>query len=174
MPQRLSVPKIKARMNALNLNASLLVTKSQLSESTIDRILHDRANNYSDFTVQRLAYALECSPFDLFDDNAIAVTVARAVEGVVAEAVAEAVTVVMDETAPDVSAQHVAESVPNIPVQLPGALDVPSYFSYIQDQHKAEIAAFEKLTSDLTGERNAWRLLSLLLIVVCVALAFLR
>lgn len=174
MPQRLSVPKIKARMNVLGLSASRLGQKSQLSDSTIDRILHGRANNYSDFTVQRLSAALECSAFDLFDDDALATTVAHAIEDVVAEAVAEAVTVVMDETAPDVSAQSVAEAVPNIPVQLPGALDVPAYFSYIQDQHKAELAAYEQLKADMVRERNAWRVLSFVLIAVCVALAFLR
>lgn len=178
MPQRLSVPKIKARMSALGLNASRLQEKSQLSESTIDRILHGRATNYSNFTVTCLANALECPALDLFDDDAaadaIAASVSRVVESVVAEAVAEAVTVVVEETAPDVPSQSVAEAVPNIPVQLPGALDIPVYISHIKDQHAAEIAAYTSCIEELRRERNVWRTLSLLMIAACVVLAFLR
>ena len=178
MPQRLSVPKIKDRMSALGLNASRLQEKSQLSESTIDRILHGRATNYSNFTVTCLANALECPALDLFDDDAaadaIAASVSRVVESVVAEAVAEAVTVVVEETAPDVPSQSVAEAVPNIPVQLPDALDIPVYISHIKDQHAAEIAAYTSCIEELRRERNVWRVLSLLMIAACVVLAFLR
>ena len=112
MPQRLSVPKIKERMQVLGLNTAKLVVKSQLSESTVDRILHGRANNYSDFTVQRLALALECPVLELLDDEstsaALTAFTARTVEGVVAESVAENVTVVVENVAPDVPPEVVA------------------------------------------------------------------
>lgn len=173
MPQRLSVPKIKSKMQSLGLSASRLVVKSQLSESTIDRILHGRATNYSDFTVQRLASALECPVLELFDDEstsaALSASVARAVEEVVVEAVAEAVTVVVEDVAPEAAPQAVAAAVPNVPLSVPSALDVSAYFAYIQEQHKAEVdglhAVHARHLSDLRAERNALRIVCSLLAV---------
>lgn len=174
MPQRLSVPKIKERMQVLCLNTSKLVVKSQLSESTVDRILHGRANNYSDFTVQRLAHALECPVLELLDDEstsaALTAFTTHTVEGIVAESIAENVTVVVENVAPDVPPEVVAESVPNTPVSFPSAGDVSAYFSYIQERHKAEIAsmvaAHDQHVSDLRAERRALR-------IVCATLFFL-
>lgn len=174
MPQRLSVPKIKERMQLLGLNTAKLVVKSQLSESTVDRILHGRANNYSDFTVQRLALALECPVLELLDDEstsaALTAFTARTVEGVVAESIAENVTVVVENVAPDVSPEAVAKSVPNTPVSVPSAMDVSAYFSYIQERHKAElasmVAAHDQHVSDLRAERRSLR-------IACTMLSFL-
>lgn len=177
MPQRLSVPKIKSRMQSLGLSASRLQGKSQLSESTIDRILHGRANNYSDFTVQRLADALECPALELYDDEstsaALTAFTTHAVEGVVVESIAENVTAVMETVAPDVPAEVVAESVPNTPVSIPSALDVSEYFKYIQEQHKAEkeamTAAYEKHMADLRRDRATWICIAIGALIVSLA-----
>ena len=185
MPQRLSVPKIKTRMQVLGLSSSRLAVKSQLSESTIDRILHGRANNYSDFTVQRLAAALECPVLELYDDQATTAALtaftARAVEDVVVESVTAAVNVVVEDVAPNVTPQTVAETVPNIPVTVPSALDVSSYFEYIQKQHQQEMAAmtaaYEKHMADLRHGRTAWICVSIgslvaALLVCCMCIIF--
>ena len=164
MPKRLSIPKVKSKMQSLGLNTAKLVVKSQLSESTIDRILHGRATNYSDFTLQRLAGALECPILELLDDEstsaALTAFTVHSGEGVVEEAIAENVTAVVENVAPDASPEKVAESVPNTPVSIPSAMDVSNYFDYIQRQHKSEIdgmaAAYEKHMSDLRRDRATW------------------
>lgn len=78
----------------------------------------------------------------------------------VEEAIVENVTVVVENVAPDVPPEVVAENVPNTPVSVPSALDVSNYFAYIEKQHKAEIdgmtAAYEKHMSDLRRDRATW------------------
>ena len=178
MPARLSSVKIYRLMEILGLNTAKLISRSTLSESTINRILKGKATNHNNYTVSCICKALNCTLADIAEDDvieaAINASVAHAVENVVADAIAEAVTVVMEETAPDVPSQSVAEAVPNIPVQPPDALDVPSYFNHIKDQHAAEIAAYTSCIEELRRERNVWRTLSLLMIAACVVLAFLR
>lgn len=176
MPQRLSVPKVKAKMQSLGLNTAKLVAKSQLSDSTIDRILHGRANNYSDFTVSRLALALECPVLELLDDEstsaALSAFTLHSVEGVVEEAIAENVTAVIENVAPNVPPEVLAENVPNTPVTVPSAMDVANYFDYIQKQHKAEIdgmtAAYEKHMADLRRDRFTWICIGIGALVVSV------
>lgn len=169
MPQRLSVPKVKARMQHLGLNAVRLVARSELSESTIDRILHGRATNYSDFTIHRLASALECTVLELLDDEAVSASLtaftARAVEDVVVESVVENVTAVVESIAPDAPAEIVAESVPNTPVTVPSAMDVASYIDSIRASHTQHLA-------DLRAERNALRIACAVL-SVCLFLSLL-
>ena len=174
MPKRLSADKIKARMTALGIGRVQLIDRTGLSESTVDRALHNRATNYSDFTVNRFAIALECPVLELLDDESTSAALteftARTVEGVVAESVAENVTVVVENVAPDVPPEVVAESVPNTPVSVPSAMDVSAYFSYIQERHKSEIAsmvaAHDQHVSDLRAERRSLR-------IACAMLSFL-
>lgn len=167
MPQRLSVPKVKSRMQLLGLNAVRLVAKSELSESTIDRILHGRATNYSDFTLNRLATALECTVLELLDDESTAAALtaftARAVEDVVVESITENVTAVVESVAPDASPEAVAKSVPNTPVTVPSALDVANYIESIRTSHAQHVA-------DLRAERNALRITCAIL-AVCLLLS---
>ena len=177
MPSRLSGKKVQARMLVKNITPSQLSLRSTLSPSTIDRIIHDRATNYNNFTVQRIADALECSPFELFDEEAVGAAisdaVSHAVENVVVEAVAEAVTVVVEEVAPQTSEQTIAETVPNISTSVPPVLDVPAYFGYIQEEHKREIEELkqehESHLSDIRKEAAAWRKTATILMGIIVA-----
>lgn len=180
MPARLSGTKVRTIMTSINITPSILSDRSGLSLSTIDRIINDRASNYSDFTVQKLSAALGCSPFDLFSEQAINSTITEtavtAVAEVVAEAVSSAVTVVVDEVAPHVSPEVVAESIPNMSVCAPPALDISAYFAYIQQSHKDEIEGmkeeYRSHIKDLASERNAWRTTALTLgaFIVCLAI----
>ena len=164
MPKRLSADKIKARMTALGIGRVQLIDRTGLSESTVDRALHNRATNYSDFTVNRFAIALECPVLELYDDEstsaALTAFTVHSVEGVVEKAIVENVTAVVENVAPDVPPEAVAESVPNTPVSIPSEMDVANYFDYIQRQHKSEIdgmtAAYEKHMSDLRRDCATW------------------
>lgn len=178
MPQRLNISKVKSKMNELGLTTSKLVARSQLSESTVDRILHGRANNYSDFTLNRLASALNCPVLELLDDESTAAALTaftvKTVESVIEEAIVENVTAVVGTLAPDTPPEVVAENVPNTPVAVPSAMDVSSYFQYIQDQHKQELSdlkqSFQDRTADIRRERDVWRAVSLgLIAIICVA-----
>ena len=177
MPQRLSIPKVRSKMQSLGLNTAKLVERSQLSDSTIDRVLHGRANHYSDFTISRLAIALECPVLELLDDEstsaALTAFTAQTIENVVEEAVAKNVTVVIDNVAPDTPAQVVAESVPNTPAYIPSAQDVSDYFQYIQQQHTAAVSGMQSHLDDLRSECNLWRgiciVLGALLLIVSLA-----
>ncbi len=178
MPQRLNISKVKSKMNELGLTTSKLVARSQLSESTVDRILHGRANNYSDFTLNRLASALNCPVLELLDDESTAAALTafttKTIESVVEEAIVENVTAVVGTLAPDTPPEVVAENVPNTPVAVPSAMDVSSYFQYIQDQHKQELAdlkqSFQDRTADIRRERDVWRAVSIgLIAIICVA-----
>ena len=176
MPTRISGQKVRSIMLSNNVTPSQLASTSELSPSTIDRILNDRASNYSNYTVQRLATALHCSPFDLFTEQAINTTLAdsaaTAVAEVVAEAVTEAVSVVVDEVAPHVSPEQVAEAVPNMSVNAPPVLDISSYFAYIQQSHRDELESLAKARdnhlADLRRERDVWRTAAIVFAVVLV------
>ena len=173
MPQRLSIPKVKSKMQSLGLNTAKLVVKSQLSESTIDRILHGRATNYSEFTLQRLASALECSVLELLDDESTSAALTafstHSVENVVAVAAAENVTAVVEAVAPDVPAEVVAESMPTTPVAIPSALDVAAYFEQIKEQRASEVAGLQDHIQELRTERDIWRWLCLILGMLLMA-----
>ena len=177
MPSRLSGKKVQARMLIKDITPSQLATMSTLSPSTIDRIIHDRATNYNNYTVQRVADALECSPFELFDEEAVGAAisdaVSHAVENVVVEAVAEAVTVVVEEVSPQTSEQTIAETIPNISTSAPPVLDVPAYFGYIQEEHKRELEELrqehESHLSDIRKEAAAWRKTATILMGIIVA-----
>ena len=176
MPQRLSIPKLKAKMQSLDLNASRLAQKAQLSDSTIDRILHNRADHYSDYTLGRLAAACECPVLELLDDEstnaALSAFTARTVEDVVEEAVAKNVTVVVDAVAPETPAQVVAESMPTTPTYIPSAQDVSDYFAYIQQQHTASVSGMQSHLDDLRAECNVWRGICIVLGVLLFGVAF--
>ena len=178
MPLRLDGSKVRAYMDAAGLTPTTLAEISKISPSTIDRVLHNRAKHYSDFTVHSIARAVKCQPVDLYTDealdNAITSAAAVAVEAVVAESVAEAVTVVADAIAPDTPAQAVAQAVPQMTVPMPAPLDLPAYFAYMQDQHRQ---AMEQLTASHTDalkaarkELSAWRTVALCLLAALSAL----
>ena len=144
-------------MNDRNIHSlASLSCKSGVSQATIDRIMHHRSGNCNSQTVQLLADALKCSPFDLYTAEALtegtamatAVAVADAVDtlddGVgavdaVAEAVNEAVNAVVSEVAPDAPPQEVASAIPAIEVTPPPALDLAEYFDYLKSVHTREL-----------------------------------
>lgn len=165
MPARCSAEKVRHQMARIGLTTPKLIAKSRLSESTIRRILSEKEYTTSDYTLQQLADALQCSPYDLLRDNAIdemtRVETEYAVGSVVADAVAEAVTVVTDSIAPEVSPEKVADAVPVIPVSPPPILDVPSYVEYIRESTSAQIAYLQKA-------RNAWRNASIVLFILLI------
>lgn len=181
MPSRLSGKKVQERMLIKNITPSQLSLRSTLSPSTIDRIIHDRATNYNNYTVQRIADALECNPFELFDEEAvgeaISNAVSHAVENVVVEAVAEAVTVVVEEVSPQTTEQKIAETVPNFSASVPPILDVQAYFAYMQEEHKHAIDEikheFAEHMTDMRKEASAWRITAILLMLVIMCMFFL-
>ena len=107
MPSRLNPDAIRSRMMDLGIRSlSSLSIKSGVSPATIDRIMHHRSGNCNSQTVQMIADALKCSPFDLYTEEALtegtALAAASAVADAVAEAVNEAVNAVVSEVAPDI------------------------------------------------------------------------
>lgn len=169
MPARCSAEKVRHQMARIGLTTPKLIAKSHLSESTIRRILADKEYSTSDYSLQQLSEALQCSPYDLLRDSAIDQMTRKeteyAVEGVVAEAVMEAVTVVTESVAPETSPKKVAESVPVIPVATPPTLDIPSYVEYIKESTSAHI-------NSLKQSRNAWRNTSVILFVLLLLAIF--
>lgn len=144
MPSRLDPDAIRARMNDLNIHSlASLSCKSGVSQATIDRIMHHRSGNCNSQTVQLLADALKCSPFDLYTAEALtegtAMATAVAVADAVAEAVNEAVNAVVSEVAPDAPPQEVASAIPAIEVTPPPALDLAEYFDYLKSVHTREL-----------------------------------
>lgn len=144
MPSRLDPDAIRARMNDLNIHSlASLSCKSGVSQATIDRIMHHRSGNCNSQTVQLLADALKCSPFDLYTEEALAegtaMATAVAVADAVAEAVNEAVNAVVSEVAPDAPPQEVASAIPAIEVPPPPALDLAAYFEYLKSVHAREL-----------------------------------
>lgn len=183
MALRISSTKVKSRMVEAGINSTHLAQKSSLSPSTIDRILNNRASNYSEYTVQRIANVLGCSVYDLYTDDAIATGIAdsaaNAVANVVVEAVADAISVVADDVAPEATPEEIAEAMPKINVTQPPAFDISAYFTYMQDTHKAEIEMLEKVHAaenaerdkhleDVRRDKNVWRCVALILgAVIC-------
>lgn len=169
MPSRLSGKKVRAKMLALNITPAQLGYKSSLSPSTIDRIIHERADSYNDYTVQRIADALGCSALELYAEEIVEAAIADAstqmVEDVVVKAVAEAVAVVVEEVSPETTLEGVAKTIPEISAPVPPALDVSRYFSYIQEEHRREVEELKELhkehLNDVRREKNAWRICAL-------------
>ena len=144
MPSRLNPDAIRSRMMDLGIRSlSSLSTKSGVSPATIDRIMHHRSGNCNSQTVQMIADALKCSPFDLYTEEALtegtALAAASAVADAVAEAVNEAVNAVVSEVAPDAPPQEVASAIPAIEVPPPPALDLAAYFEYLKSVHAREL-----------------------------------
>ena len=169
MPARCSAAKVRAKMVEAGITAGKLSALTTLSPSTINRVLNDKAYHSNDYTLQRLADVLHCSPYDLLRDEIVEEAVreeaANAVAEVVAEAVMEAVTVVTDEVAPDVDPERVAESVPPLPISTPHVLDVTTYLGYIKESNASRIA-------ELQQSRNTWRtvaIVALLALLLSVA-----
>lgn len=170
----ISGAKVRALMLVADINSTQLAQRSTLSPSTIDRVLNNRAVNYSEFTLQRLANALGCSVYDLYSDETLAAAVAdsaaSAMTSMVVGAVADAVSVVADDVAPHATPEELARAIPDIAVPTPPALDVAAYFAYIQETHRADLenlqASYDARLSDLTREKRVWCCVSLFLIAV--------
>lgn len=143
MPSRLNPDAIRSRMKEVGIpSLASLSNKSGLSQATIDRIMHRRCGNCNSQTVQMLADALKCSPFDLYTEEALtegtALAEAVAVADAVAEAVNEAVNAVVSEVAPNADPQEVAKAIPDISVAP--VVDLNAYFEHIKDVHRQELA----------------------------------
>lgn len=167
MPARCSGEKLRQQMAAAKMTTTKLIQQSGVSESTIRRILANAEYKTNDSTLQLLAEALQCSPFDLLRDEAITdvvkVEANLAVSEVVAEAVMDAVTVVTDSIAPDASQETIANAVPEMQVTPPPALDIPSYIKYIEASTSAHVEA-------LRESRDTWRRTSVILFVLILAM----
>lgn len=174
MPSRLSATKIRAKMKAQNISPTAMARLTSLSPSTVDRVINGRATGYNDHTAERFANALGCTVFEILDDEyvapAITTTIASSFETGIVGAVTEAVTVVVDDVAPKTPSGNVAETIPDMTVHLPQALDVAAYFTTIQEDHKSEIErikeAHKEHLNDIRKEKNAWRMVALVSIAV--------
>ena len=167
MPARCSGAKVRAKMAKAGMTAGKLVALTTLSESTINRILNDKTVYTSDYSLQRIADVLQCSPYDLLRDEVVEEAIKEAstlaVKEVVAEAVMEAVTAVTDEVAPDVEPDRVAEAVPPLPISPPPVLDVSTYLEYIKETTEARIA-------ELNRSRNTWRAIAIAAVIAFLLL----
>lgn len=179
MPARCDAMKIRARMNEHLMTAAQLADAAGLSASTMNRILNEKDYRTSDATLNMLAKALDCSPFDLLREEAIGAMIQQeteqAVTGVVAEAVAEALTVVVDEMAPSddsPSPQEIAQAVPPMEVKTPPVLDVAAYIDHIKAACEKEVRAVLDRLEDMRKNRNFWRLFCVLLLVAIVGLVW--
>lgn len=183
MPARLSATKIRAKMQTKNISPSVLTQRSTLSESTVGRIINGHATSCSDHTAACIANALDCTIMEILDDEyiapVIANTVATSVETALVEAVAGAVSVIVDDVAPKTPAASVADTMPDMRVHLPPALDVAAYFTYIQNEHNREMEELRELhrehMNDIRIEKNVWRSIALsaiAIIVVCTIVLF--
>lgn len=176
MPSRCSPVKLRALMNEALMTTGQLADASTVSTTTINRILNDTAYRTSDTTVNLLAKALGCSPFDILHEDAVDAMVRteaeHAVSGVVAEAVAEAITVVVDELAPEDTPQQVADAVPPIQASVPPVLDVASYIQYIKDSCEARVKEALGRLDDMRKARNLWRIVALLAVVAVIGLTW--
>lgn len=164
MPARCDAVKIRARMNDRLMTPAQLADAAGLSSSTMNRILNEKDYRTSDATLNLLAKALGCSPFDLLREESIGAMIQQeteqAVTGVVAEAVAAALTVVVDELAPSDethSPQEIAKVVPPMEVKTPPVLDVASYIEHIKESCQKEIEAFRLRFEEMKKSRNFWR-----------------
>lgn len=169
MPSRLSATKIRAKMQQNCISPTSMVTRTGLSASTVDRVINDRATGYNDHTAQCFANALGCTVMEILDDEYIAPvisnTVATSVETALVEAVAEAVSVVVDDVAPKTPTTSVAETMPDMTVHLPPALDVAQYVKTIQEEHQRTVdelkASHREHLADIRREKNVWRMVAI-------------
>ena len=169
MPSRLSATKIRAKMQQSCISPSSMVNRTGLSASTIDRVINGRATGYNDHTAQCFANALGCTVMEILDDEyvtpVINSAVSASVETAIVGAVAEAVTVVVDDVSPRTPTESVAQTVPDMTVHLPPALDVAKYVDHLQADHQREISemkvAHQEHLADIRREKNVWRMVAL-------------
>ena len=169
MPKRLSGTKILAIMKVEGITQTELIRRSTLSPSTVEKVVHNRATRYSDYTAQCIADALGRTVMDIVDDEYVAPIISSAVsssfETAIAGAVAEALTVVVDDVSPRTPSESVAQTVPDMTVHLPPALDVSQYVKTIQEEHQRTVeelkAAHQEHINDIRREKNAWRMVAL-------------
>ena len=174
MPSRLNPDAIRTKMKEAKITSlASLSTKSGISPATIDRIMHHRCGNCNSQTVQMLADALKCSPFDIYSEEALtegtAIATAAAVADAVAEAVNEAVNAVVSEVAPEAAPQEVAAAVPkDLPVTPPPAIDLVGYFNYLKESHDAEIKNLTALYEERIAHdsKNHVRLVRILCAII--------
>lgn len=176
MPTRCDSMKIRAKMNEILMTPAQLAEASTLSTSTLNRILNEKNYRTSDATINLLAKALGCSPFDLLKDEAIGNMIhqeaEQAVTGVVAEAVAEALTVVVDELAPVVeehSQQEIADAVPQMEVTTPPVLDVAAYVDYIRKSSEEKVELIQGELTKVRKSRTRWMIGTIVTIVLALA-----
>lgn len=169
MPKRLSGTKILAIMKVEGITQTELIRRSTLSPSTVEKVVHNRATRYSDYTAQCIADALGRTVMDIVDDEYVAPVINSAVsasiETAIVGAVAEAVNVVVDDVSPRTPPESAAQAVPDMTVHLPPALDVAKYVDHLQTDHQRELAeikaAHQEHLNDIRREKNAWRMVAL-------------
>lgn len=176
MPARCSSVKIRALMNDHFLTSAQLADAAGLSSSTLNRILNDKDYRTSDATVNQLAKALGCRPFDLLRDDAIDQMIhaetEQAVTDVVAEAVAEALTVVVDELAPEETPEQIAQAVPPIEAEVPPVLDVAAYVEHIRSTCEEAVRLATERLADMRKSRNFWRIFCFFLLLAVMGLTW--
>lgn len=176
MPSRCNAAKIRARMSEQLMTATQLADKAGISPSTLTRILGEKDYRTSDQTVNLLARALDCSPFDLLQDSAVDEMIRNetqtAVADVVAEAVAEAVTAVVDELAPEDTPEQIADAVPPIKASVPPVLDVAAYVDHIKAVCDARIKEALGRLDDMRKARNLWRIIAIVAILCVIGLTW--
>lgn len=176
MPSRCSAVKIRAMLNNRLMTAAQLADKAGVSASTMTRIMGDKDYRTSEQTINLLAKALECSPFDLLQDEAVDTMIrteaAQAVADVVTEAVAEAVTVVAEELSPGDTPEQIAQAVPPIRAAVPPVLDVAAYVEHIKSVCDARIQEALERLNDMRKARNLWRIIAILFILCVIGLTW--
>lgn len=176
MPSRCSAEKLRALMTDRLMTSAQLADKAGISASTMTRILNDKEYRTSDTTLNLLAKALDCSPFDLLQDSAVDAIIRneteQAVADVVTEAVAEALTVVVDELAPGDTPQQIADAVPQMQASVPPVLDAASYIQHIKDSCEARVREVLARLNDMRKARNLWRIICVVLAVCIVGLSY--
>lgn len=180
MPVRLDGKKIAALMAERGLTNEDIVKMTSLSPSTVDRVKNNRAERYSDHTVHQFAKALNCKPFELYKEEilkeAIGTSANQLVEDIVAQAVTEAVTVVVEEVAPETPVKSVVASVPDMTVNLPQALDIPTYIDHIIAEHEKEIetlvSTHSEYIKELRKEKRAWQIITAVLAIAVFVCTF--
>ena len=173
MPRRIDGEKITALQEEMNMTNADLARESGVSVSTIIRVKKNEAHNSSNFTVKSLAKALNCQPADLYKEEAIKEAInealAQTMSNIVAEAVAEAVTVVVDEIAPDTPMEAVAETIPEMQLNMPIDFNMQEYFDRLVTTHQLEVENIEKThanhINDLRKEKHAWQAVTFILAI---------
>lgn len=132
MPARCDREKVQQKMKEAGLTTRSLIEKSTLSESTVRRILSEKEYVTADASLDLLANALNCSPYDLLMDEEI--------EGMIQTETQAAVSEVVQD----------AEENADTPHTLPPALNIASYVGYIRQTTNALVDA-------LTHAGNVWR-----------------